>query len=53
MTPAGSFFRFLLGFLVFISTSFILTFAVNTYTVSQDAAYQTAAAIQAMLQQKN
>ena len=52
MSPLSSFFRFLLGFLVFISISFGVTIAVNEYSISQDQAQQTAAALQAMLQQK-
>ncbi len=52
MNPTGSFFRFVLGFLTFISVSFIITFAVNSYTVAQDEQHQTASAIQAMLVQK-
>lgn len=52
MNPAGSFFRFLLGFLTFISVSFVVTFFVSTYSTSQDAEKQTAAALQAMLEEK-
>ena len=52
MDPTGSFLKFLLGFLTFIGLSFAVTFSVNTYTTSQDAAHQTASAIQAMLEQK-
>ena len=50
--PTGSFFKFVLGFLTFISVSFVLTFAVTNYAAKQDAQKQTAAAIQAMLVQK-
>ncbi len=49
MNPAGSFFRFTLGFLTFISVSFVITFFVSTYEMSQDGEEQAAAAIQAML----
>jgi len=52
MNPASSFFRFTLGFLTFISVSFIITLAVNTYEVSQNSEKQTAAAIQTMLEYK-
>ena len=44
-----SFFRFTIGFLVFIGISFGVTFAVNTYTLQQGAQQQTATALQAML----
>ena len=44
-----SFFRFTIGFLVFIGLSFGITIAVNTYTAQQAAEQQTAAALQAML----
>jgi len=51
MTPApvGSFVRFLIGFLTFITVSFGVTIAVNTYATAHDAQQQTAAAEQAML----
>ncbi len=49
MNPAGSFFKFTIGFLTFISVSFGITFAVNTYEISKSAEKQAAAAIQAML----
>ena len=49
MNPPGSFFKFLLGFLTFISVSFIVTFAVGSYTVVQDEREQTAAAFQALV----
>ena len=52
MTPAGSFFRYTLGFLTFVSLSLFITFAVNAYEVSKNAENQTAAAIQAMLEYK-
>ena len=51
MDPTGSFFKFVLGFLTFISVSVALTYAVSTYTASQEAAKQTATALQAMLEQ--
>lgn len=47
-TPTNSFLRFLTGFVVFISLSFGITYAVNSYTVSQ-AKLQAAAAAQAAL----
>jgi hypothetical protein len=47
-SPTTSFFKFTIGFLVFISLSFGITYAVNTYTISQEKA-QTAAAAQAAL----
>jgi hypothetical protein len=49
MNPAGSFFRFLLGFLTFITLSFAITFAVSTYTLQEDEAQQTAAAFEALV----
>ncbi len=48
-SSSSSFFKFTLGFLTFISLSFVLTFAVTKYSVQQEADRQTAAAIQAML----
>ncbi len=50
MNPAGTFLRFVLGFLVFISVSFVVTFFVSTYGIEQEEAEQTAAAVQAMLE---
>jgi len=50
MNPAGSFFRFLLGFLIFISVSFIITLAVNSYTIARDQQDQTAAALKALVE---
>ena len=50
MNPAGSFFRFLLGFLTFISMSFAITYAVSSYTLAQDEQKQTAAALQALVE---
>lgn len=46
--PANSFFKFLLGFLTFISLSFVITYAVHTYTVAQEQREQTAAAFEAL-----
>ncbi len=48
-TPESSFFRFLLGFLTFISLSFVVTYAVNSYTIAQESKEQTAAAFQALV----
>ena len=52
MSSTGSFLRFTIGFLMFISVSFIVTFAVNSYEVSKSAEEQTAAAIETMLESK-
>ena len=52
MNPAGSFFRFTLGFLTFVSLSVLITYVVNVYEISQSAEEQTAAALQAMLEQR-
>ena len=52
MNPAGSFFRFTLGFLTFVSLSIAITYAVNVYEISQSAEEQTASAIKAMLEYK-
>lgn len=46
---AGSFFRFLAGFLTLISVSFVVTFTVNKYVKAQDAEKQAAAAVAVML----
>jgi len=51
-SPVGSFMRFFIGFSVFISLSFGITFAVQKYATSQDAAKQQAAAAAAMLEYK-
>jgi len=48
-SPTGSFFRFTIGFLVFISMSFGVTVAVNSYTLQQAKIQAAAAAQQAML----
>jgi len=45
----NSFFRFVLGFSVFIAVSLGLTFAVSTYSMQQEREKQTAAALKAML----
>ena len=50
MNPTGSFFRFLLGFLTFISLSFVITYAVSSYTLVQDSEKQTAAAFEALVE---
>jgi len=48
-SPFGSFAKFTIGFLVFISISLGITIVVNSYENSQQKADQTASAIQAML----
>jgi hypothetical protein len=50
--PLGSFLRFVIGFMLFISISFGVTYAVQKYAVGQQAQQQTAAALQAMLEHK-
>ncbi len=45
----NSFFRFVLGFSVFIAVSLGLTFAVSEYSIKQEQEKQTAAAFKAML----
>lgn len=45
----GSFFRFVLGFLVFLSVFFGVTIAVNRIAANQEAQQQAAAAQAAML----
>jgi len=50
MNSANSFLKFTLGFLTLISVSFVVTFAVNSYTVAQDEQQQTAAALQALVE---
>ena len=47
-SPTGSFLRFTIGFLVFISVSFAVTFGVNTYTTNQAKAAAAAAAHEAL-----
>jgi hypothetical protein len=46
---ANSFFRFVLGFTLFIALSFGITYAVNTISIAQEKERQTAAAFQMML----
>lgn len=46
---ANSFFRFVLGFTLFISLSFCITYAVSAISVAQEKQKQTAAAFQIML----
>ena len=48
-SPTESFFKFVFGFLLFISVSFGVTFAVNEYTVQQTAAANQASALRALL----
>lgn len=48
----NSFLKFFIGFMLFISLSFGLTFAVSKYTAAQDREHQTAAALQALLKQE-
>lgn len=47
-SPTSSFLKFLSGFLVFISLSFGITYAVNSYTTAQQQAQAAAAARAAM-----
>lgn len=47
----NSFFRFVLGFSLFIAVSLGITIAVTTYSIKKDTEEQTAAAFQAMLNQ--
>jgi len=46
---ANSFFRFTLGFTLFIALSFCLTYAVNTISIAQERERQAAAAFQVMI----
>ncbi len=48
-TPAGSFIKFLTGFLTLITLSFGLTYAVNSYATVQDSNNAAAAAKAEML----
>ena len=48
-TPAGSFIKFLTGFLTLITLSFGLTYAVNSYATNRDASQAAAAAKAEML----
>lgn len=50
--PENSFFKFVVGFLVFISVSFGVTYAVNTVAMNQEASEQVAAARALMLEQR-
>jgi hypothetical protein len=47
--PSSSFFRFLLGFLTFISLSFVVTYAVGSYTIAQEEHEQTAAVFETLV----
>jgi hypothetical protein len=51
-SPVGSFAKFTIGFLIFISISLGITIVVNSFSANQTKDQQTAAAIQAMLQQE-
>jgi hypothetical protein len=44
-SATGSFLKFTMGFLVFISLSFGLTYAVNSYTTAQQQQQAAAAAM--------
>ncbi len=46
---ANSFFKFVLGFTVFIAVSFGLTYAVATYSIAREQEQQVGAAFQALL----
>jgi hypothetical protein len=48
-TPAGSFIKFLTGFLTLITLSFALTYAVNSYATARDSAAAAASAKAEML----
>ena len=50
-SPVGSFAKFTVGFFIFISFSFGITYAVNSYTLAQQKAQETAAARAALLGQ--
>jgi len=52
MGSAGSFFKFTLGFLTFISVSLVLTIAMNVYETSKSLDSQAAASIKAMVEVK-
>ncbi len=47
--PVSSFLRFVVGFSVFLTVSFGVTYTVNTISVKQEQERQTAAALKAML----
>jgi hypothetical protein len=51
-SSVSSFLRFVLGFSVFLSVSFGVTYAVNTISIKQEQERQTAAALKAMLGEK-
>lgn len=46
---ANSFFRFVLGFTLFIALSFGITYAVNTISIAQEKERQVGAAYQVMV----
>ena len=48
-SPINSFLRYVLGFLLFISVSFGVTFSVNAISARQTAAAQQAAALSALI----
>lgn len=49
----NSFFKFVLGFSVFIAVSLGITYAVTTYSIAQEREEQAAAAFKAMLGEKD
>ena len=49
--PVGSFLKFLVGFLTFISVSFGVTIAVNSYATTKDVHQEAAVAKALMLEQ--
>ena len=51
-SPVGSFLRFFIGFMLFISISFGVALTVNSYTAKQSAEQQTAAALKAVLERQ-
>ena len=51
-TPLQSFLKFTIGFMVFLSVSFGVTYAVNILSTKQEQERQTAAAFQAMVGEK-
>jgi hypothetical protein len=50
-TPAGSFIKFLTGFLTLITLSFGLTYAVHSYASVRDSAHAAAAAKAALVKE--
>lgn len=50
-SPVNSFFRFVSGFLLFITLSFGITYAAQELASRKDGSAQAAAAIKAMLEQ--